>query len=333
MTTNSASPKPNDSQQRLKVAAIVTIAILAILCLVLVVNLVSKNRTAKELTFELSETEQLKADLEKQYYEALSELEEMRGSNEELNALIETQKGELTQQKEKIEALLRDSRNLDKARSELKTLKAQVEQYLAEINQLREENAQLTEQNTYLTDENSNLQTNLDSARYANQELSAAKASLVSVNEQLEQERSVLSKKVNVASVIKVNNLEATGLKLKGTGKATEKKYAKNVEQLQVCFTTTANEVAEQGVEVFHVRIINPLGETMAVEGLGSGVFTNNKTGDQVRYTKAKEVDYDQKTQDLCIVWAPNQPFQEGNYEIEVYNKGYLAGATTLSLK
>ena len=51
---------------------------------------------------KITESEQLNAELEKQYYEALSDLEEMRGSNDELNTMIETQKEELKQQKIKL---------------------------------------------------------------------------------------------------------------------------------------------------------------------------------------------------------------------------------------
>ena len=39
-------------------------------------------------------TEKLKQELEKQYHEALSDLEEMRGTNEEMDALIEQEKVE-----------------------------------------------------------------------------------------------------------------------------------------------------------------------------------------------------------------------------------------------
>ncbi|MCB0550056.1 MAG: hypothetical protein KDD19_20985 [Phaeodactylibacter sp.] len=331
--TNSGPGKQDKSQQQLKVAAIVTIAVLAILCIVLVANLVSKNKANNNLTYELNESEQLKAELEKQYYESLSELEELRGSNEELNALIEQQKSELKDSKERIEALLRDSRNLAQARKEIKNLTAQVEQYLAEINQLRQENEQLTARTTELSAENMTLTTNLDSARVRNMELSSAKAALASEKDAIEAERSYLAKKVNVASVIKVNNLEANGMKMKGSGKAVARRSAKNVDQIQVCFKTSANEVAEPGLEQFMVRIISPLGETLAVEELGSGIFTNSATGEQIRYTQLEEVDYNQNEKQVCTVWSTDQTFAEGNYKVEVYNKGYLAGSTSLSLK
>lgn len=331
--TNSGPGKQDKSQQQLKVAAIVTIAVLAILCIVLVANLVSKNKANNNLTYELNESEQLKAELEKQYYEALSELEELRGSNEELNALIEQQKAELKDSKDRIDALLRDSRNLAQARKEIKGLTAQVEQYLAEINQLRQENEQLTARTAELTEENIMLTTNLDSARVRNMELSSAKTALASEKEAIEAERSFLAKKVNIASVIKVSNLEADGMKVKGSGKPVARSSAKNVDQIQVCFNTTANEVAEPGNEQFFIRIINPLGETLAIEELGSGVFTNNASGEQIRYTQVEDVDYNQSEKQVCTVWSPNQTFAEGNYKIEVYNKGYLAGSTTLRLK
>ncbi len=343
MATNSSNPTPStpnpgpqkkeDSQQRLKIAAIATISVLAILCVVLVISLVNKNNTNDELTYELNESEQLKAELEKQYYEALSEMEELRGSNEELNALIESQKADLKSAKDRIDVLLRDSKNLDQARREIRNLNAQVEQYLAEINQLRQENEELTARTAELSEQNSALTTNLDSARIRNMELSSTKAALVSEKEAIEADRARLAKKVNIASVIKVSGVEAEGLKVRNNGKTASRRSAKNVDQLQVCFNTTENQVAEPGFEQFHVRIVNPLGETVAVESMGSGVFTNNATGEQIRYTMIKEVDYDQDQQRLCMVWAPSQAFQEGKYEIEIYNKGYLAGTSSFELR
>ncbi|MCB0570073.1 MAG: hypothetical protein KDC66_09935 [Phaeodactylibacter sp.] len=343
MSTSSPSPTPtpfqsgpskqDNSQQQFKVGAIIAISLLAIATIAFLVLWRGAASKGNNLAYELNESEQLKAELEKQYYEALSELEELRGSNEELNALIEQQKTELKDSKDRIEALLRDSNNLAKARKELKGLTAQVEQYLAEINQLRQENEELTVRTVQLSEQNASLSANLDSTTMANQELSTAKAALTSERDAIDAERSRLAKKVNVASVIKVKNLEVDGLKMKGTGKAVTRRSAKNIDQLQVCFTATSNDVAEAGSEVFLVRIINPLGETMAIEDLGSGVFTNNSNGEQIRFTTAEETDYSNGEKNLCTVWSPNQPFQEGNYTVEVYNKGFLAGSTSFQLK
>ncbi|PHN06422.1 hypothetical protein [Flavilitoribacter nigricans] len=279
------------------------------------------------------ESEQLKAELEKQYYEALSELEELRGSNDEMNALIEQQKVELKDQKDKITGLLKDSRNLGAARKELNALRAQAEGYIAEINQLREQNEVLTSENTQLSENNQQLNMSLEEQQMANAELSSERAVLVSEKEQLEEVRQQLSRKVNIASVIKVDGIEVTGLKTKKSGRDVKRSNADNIDKLQVCFNTTSNDVAEDGTEVFFVRIINPLGETLAIEEMGSGVMTNNANQEQVLYTQAKEMDYSGEAGNLCTLWTPNQPLQEGSYELEIYNKGYLAGTTSFRLK
>ena len=334
MTTDGSSPtKTDNSKQRMIAIFAVAVVILLGVIAFLAVRNSQNGRTITDLTEERDETVQLKAELEKQYYEALSDLEEMRGSNEELNALIEQQKEELKSQKERIEGLISDNRSLGKARKELKRLNAKVEQYLAEINQLRAEKEQMAGEIQNLNAEKENLSSDLASERMEKEELSTAKAALVSEKEELEKERDVLNKKVNVASVVKVEGIEVTGYKQRKSGKLTKKRYAKNIDQLKICFNATENDVTDAGVEEFLVRIISPGGQTLAVEGLGSGVFTDENNGDQIRYTNSKETDYNNKAETLCTNWAPGQAFAEGNYKVEIYNKGYLAGSSTFRLK
>lgn len=316
-----------------KTGFIVAIAILAVAAIALLVTTITQNKAKTELASSLSETEQLKQELEEQYYSALSELEEMRSSNEELNSIIEQQKEELTAQKNRINDLLRDSRNLSAARTELKNLRSQVEQYIAEINQLREQNEELMAENTQLTDVNSTLQTNLDSSRYAYQQSESARAALVSEKESLEETKARLSKKVTFASMIKVSNLEAEGYRTRNNGKLRSDRQAKDVDQVQVCFNTTVNEVAEPGTEVYHIRIIDPQGTTLQMADLGSGYFKSMSNGDEIPYTMSKEFDYNQNATQLCTTWKPSTAFTEGAYKVEVYNKGYLAGTTSFELK
>ncbi len=342
MITNNPNPNPQQPYQTTptpqksggsKTGFIVAIAILAVAAIGLLVATISQNKQKSDLSEQLTESEQLKKELEQQYYTALSELEEMRGSNEELNALIEKQKEELATQKGRIDELLKDSRNLAAARGELKKLRSQVEQYVAEINQLRQQNQELSAQNSQLNETNTALQTDLESQRAAYQESESARASLVSEKEQLEQTKAALSSKVNFASVIKVSGVEAQGYKTKGSGKLAKDSQAKDIDQVQICFNTTVNEVAEAGEEVYYIRIIDPQGTTLQVADLGSGTFKSSSNGDDIPYTMTKEFNYNQSATQLCANWAPNQPFTKGTYKIEVYNKGYLAGTSTLKLK
>lgn len=327
---------PNRNQEsRQRIIAIAAVIILLLLAVnaFLLINYLKKGKENTQLVAQVDETEQLRAELEKQYYEAMTDLEEQRGRNEELNALIDQQKEELKAQKERIEGMLGDRNRLNQARQEIRKLNAQVEQYLAEINQLRAENQELSASNQQLKETKVQLESSLANQQQANEELSAAKASLMSEKQNLEQTKEELSKKVTRASVIKVTNVTAEGQKVRNNGKTSSRRSAKSVEQLEVCFESTSNEVAEPGLEQFIIRIIGPNGETLAQEQLGSGVFFNRVKGQEMRFTQMTQQDYNQEGKKLCIVWAPNQPFQEGNYEVEVYNKGYLAGLTTFQLR
>ncbi len=328
-----ATDAGSNSQRKLLPIAV---AIIAVLLIVNVILLVGRNRAAntnKELTSQLDESEQLKAELEKEYYEALSELEEMRGSNEELNALIEKQKEELKESKTQIEGLLRNKSQLAQARREIQNMNTQVQEYIAEINKLKQENQELMATTDSLSTENRTLATNLSSQQDSTRRLVSAREALLTEKEELMQTKEELSKKVNIASVVKVKNIEVEGQKVRNNGKTASRGSAKNVEQIQVCFETTANDVTENPTELFLVRIINPNGETLAIESLGSGTFQDNSNMETVRFTKMTEMPYDNDVAKQCTVWSPGQPFSEGQYTVEIYNKGYLAGTSTFEFR
>lgn len=327
MTSNNPSFNQNKPNQNfIAIAAVIGVILLGIIGYLAYQNMQKSQQLEMTMT-DLDETQKLKAELETQYNQALSDLEAQKTSNQELNAVIDQQKAELEQQRNKISGLLKNKGSLDKARVEIDNLKSQASQYLAQIEKLKSENEALAGENANLSSEKERLAADLQTKASENEELSTTKAQLVS-------EREALSEKVNVASVIKMKSVSAVGQKVKGSGKVKDENSAKSVDQIKVCFTTVENEVAKAGSEKFYVRIINPLGETLAIEDMGSGMLTNKKTGEEVRFTKMEEIDYSNNEAQSCIVWAPaNASFVKGQYQIEVYNKGFLAGTSKLTLK
>jgi len=285
----------------------------------------ANQRSLEQKIALLEEADDLRLELEDQYTQALADLEDMRGITEDLNIVIDEQEAELEEQKNKIARLIRQKKNLNTAREEVEEFKLQIEELVAQVETLKAENEALAAQNEELTNSNSDLKDNLAEKVVENTQLSEAKAVLVS-------EKKVLTKKVNLASVINVKNVKVEGFKMRGN-KPIKKKSAKTVEQLKVCFTTEVNEVAAPGAEKFYIRIISPIGETMAVDELGSSTIINKKTGKEVPFTQVKEYDYGNDEAELCFVWQPNVTFQKGIYEVEVYNKGHKAGQSTFSLK
>lgn len=331
MATIQQHPQPPRKNRTPLLAGIIAVLLIALLALG--IGFMNRGSENAQLSTDLVKMEQFKAQAEKQYYESLAELEEMRGSNEELNALIDQQKEELRLQNEKITGLTRDSRNLDAARRELAELRAQANTYLAELTELRDQNAALTEERDRLSTERDLLSSDLEMSQQTTQQLNQERAVLVSEREELTAENSALSRKVNVASVIKANNVVAKGQKQRNSGRWVDRNNAKNVERLLVCFNSLDNAVAEAGEESFQMRIINPTGETLSIEAEGSGVLTTND-GEQVPYTKTVPFAFDGEAANHCAEWnVPGHNYAEGTYTIELYNKGDLVANTQFRLK
>lgn len=327
-----AKPQSDNKQRLIAIAAVVIVALLAVNAWLLF-KYTQADKAQETLTTQLDESSKAQEELNEKYYEAKAELDAMRTGNSEMNALIEQQQSELKDAKDRIATLIRKGGSLDAARAEISQLKEQVNGYVAELNQLREQNAMLTDENLQLTEQRNLLETDLNSERQTTENLTQERALLVSEREELSSTNNQLSRKVNMASAIKVSGLEVAGQKVRRSGKSVTRRDAANVEQIEVIFSTTVNEIAEAGTENFYVRILNPQGETLAMDQLGSGVFTNEATGEAMRYTMKQDMDYDQSQNTLRFLWAPGQQFSSGNYQVEVYNKGFLVGQTTLNLK
>ena len=289
-------------------------------------NSISTTRVLEQKIAELEEAENLQIELENQYNDALTELDNLKGENMDINNMIDQQKLELESQRSEISSLLREKRKLNAARSEIKNLRTKVDSYIAEIEQLKAEQERLTEENMLLKSDTVALNSDLRNKTVENEELYSAKAKLVNENDEL-------TNNVRLGSVVKVKEIKVTGQKIRKSGKTANRVIAKRIDQLKVCFTTMTNELVEPGTEKFYIRIINPKGETIAIDDLGSGALENSITGDKVRFTRVKEYEYSNDETQLCFAWEPGVPFQAGSYDVEIYNKGYLAGTGSFKLK
>ena len=313
------------------------LGIIAVLVLALIgmgISYVQRGTENAELTQDMIDIEKVNTETEQQYHAAIAQLEEMAGNNEDLEALLDQQKEELRLQKEKISSLTRDSRNLAAARRELKELQNLSQGYVAELEELRAANAELAENNQRLTSERDLLSSDLQSSRQQNQELNSERAVLVSEREQLSATNQELNRKVGIASVLKANNVVVLGQKQRSSGKWVDRKSAKNVERMYVCFNSLENAVTAPGEESFELRLINPNGETIQIDAEGSGVFISEETGDAIPYTKSVNFAFDGSAASHCAEWnVASQQYGAGTYVAELYNKGFFVGSGTVTLR
>ena len=281
----------------------------------------------------LLDLEKAQAELDQDYQDALERLEELRGDNKEANDLIDSQKKELEVQKAKIGDLIWSKRELGKAKEELVKLNTQVNDYVIQINTLKDENFKLNDANVQLTSANQQLSTTLDQEKKEKEEIANARAILASERDNLSKSNATLSSKVDIANAVKINFLEVKGYEVKDDGKLKEKGKAKDIEMVRVCFTTEANLVTPSGSKKFHIRIINPQGETVAQEDNGAGVLTNKLDNTQVRYTTSGDINYNNKDTNACVDWTLTTKLAKGNYNIEMYNNGFQVGKGNFVLK
>ncbi len=290
-------------------------------------------KSINDQTVELAELEQLSAELDQDYQAALESLEDLRGNNKELNDLIGSQKKELKAQKDKINNLIWTKRELNKAKEELATLNTQATQYIAEITQLKEENKFLASTNQRLTSEKQLLADSYKKQQEISAELEEAKKVLASEKERLAESNTELSSQVDMANAIKVNYLEVQGFEVKDDGKLKKKSKAKDIEMFRTCIKTETNLVTPKGNKDFYVRLINPIGETVAVESAGSGVLTNKMDDTQVRYSYTGSIDYNNDDAEACLDWTLAEKLPKGEYDIEIYNNGFMVGKGAFKLK
>lgn len=275
---------------------------------------------------EILELQRVQVELDQDYQAAIERLDEMKGENEQLNLLIENQKNELRDQKEKINGLIWTKKELEKAKSELSLLNQNAKKYIAEIEDLRS-------QNQALSDNNQQLTLRIEEEIKAKEQVVSEKEAISEEKNMLSKSNEALSSKVDMAKTIKVNYVDIKGYEVSSKGKLSEKSRAKNVDLVRVCFLTETNLVAESGKKRFYVRIISPQGQTLSVEDNGGGVLTNKMDNTQVRYTISGDINYNNEDTNACIDWQLTDQLVKGEYKVEVYNNGFLAGKGAFSLK
>ena len=177
------------------------------------------------------------------------------------------------------------------------------------------------------------LITNLDEQKIKTAEVEEAKEVLVKNVAQKESEISTLSNTVDIASAIKINWLQVTGHQMKDDGTLKSKKKAKDIDVLRICYKTETNVTTVAGEEEFHVRYIDPQGQTIAIADDGSGVITNKLTDQQVKFTTSNTLNYQNADAESCVDWQSDYPFVKGVYAVEIYNKGFLTGKGDFKLK
>jgi regulator of replication initiation timing len=253
----------------------------------------------------VSEKDTLKSLLD----EATMRYDILKTSNAKKDSAITAKDREIAEKKARIQSILANANatkeQLAEAKQLIASLNSDIESYKTQIEVLKGENQQLTKEKEAVTQQRDLAQKDVEAAK-----------------ETIKQKEET----IDVGSTLHVGGFNIVGVNVKGNGKESETTKAKKVDKLRISFVIDENRIAQSGKKELYVCITAPDGKPVAVEAMGSGIFTTRE-GEQRTFTQRVEINYTQgQRQTVSFDWSQNAPFQVGNYKIEVFHNGFKIG-------
>lgn len=227
---------------------------------------------------------------------------------------------------------LEDSKlELEQVLDSIKTLKVSanlLSHYRSKIELLRDERNQILTLVEKLEMKNKTLQTE---AALSKQHLTTVRnlaGNLKDTNKELEKDNKTLKQKIVSASQIQVTMLQATAVKhiRRNTVVTTDK--AKKTNKLLVEFVIPKNNLVTTGVKEVYIQIVNPNNNVVSDKA-------EVKFGKQrLIYSKKLDVNFTNKEVEVStfIEADKDEPFKEGVYFVNVFNKENRLASTSILL-
>tara|TARA_R110002050_G_scaffold195593_1_gene330416 strand:- start:5246 stop:6157 length:912 start_codon:yes stop_codon:yes gene_type:complete len=296
--------------QKSPIVQYVLIALLVILSGI-GIFLLSENNRLKE---DLAACDSSYANTESEKVEVMHDLQIMAGEYDSLMTDNDSINSELFSQKEKVDKLMADAKKYNwsiyKLKKEASTLREIMKGYVRTIDSLNTENVELRAENMSVKDE-----------------LGAK----VNENSKLKQNNNDLASKVRLGAKLAALNFTVMAQRVKRNNVHKETTRASTAQKIKACFTIDENEVTEPGKKMVFLRIMTPQGTVLAERSDNSNTFMLN--GARALYSVKKEVNYENKTLDLCMYWDVIDMLTPGEYFIKAYISGDEVGSATLTLK
>ena len=185
---------------------------------------------------------------------------------------------------------------------------AEIDKFKGENKQLASDNQQLNSDKTQLSADKQGLEQNLSTTR---------------------SEKRQLEEKVDVASTLHASSIGIAAIKVSGTGKEKETSTAKRANLIRIAFVLDENRVTPAGPKDIYVIVTGPNGKIVS-EG---GTFNTREEGTKT-FTSKVNVTYEQgKVIPVSFDCRQAEPYQVGDYKIEIYNNGFKIGQGLKNLK
>lgn len=288
---NQAPVPPQKNKSALTFILILVIALLA----VVTVLYINQRSTTQEIETALTAE---KDSLQSHLLNLRNDYDELMTDNDSLNA-------QLNEEKEKIDDLLAEIKTvkatnyakIKQLQSELTTLRKVAKSYVRQIDSLNTMNQALVAENIKVKNEI--------------QEVTKTKT-------ELEEKNKDLSGKVELASVLRTENLQAIPINKRGK----ENNKINKIEKIKVTFQIKENVLAEKGERDVYIRIAGPDDYILAKSEDDLFEFQ----GQEIVYSAKRPIDFMGDNIDVTIYWDNNGALITGTYEVYVFADGNEIG-------
>lgn len=303
---NQSNPKKDQSKN---IIIIVLVLLVIISGIKLYTDYVDRTKKTEEILLLSTENNELNRRLDSVTYQLdlrIQEIEKLGGDVKALEAVRDQLISERNSSKQ------RSNAEISALNSKINNLNGLIAQKDQEILELRAANQQLFSEN---------------------QDLKTTQAQIEEEVAQLNIQKQNLQAKVDVASMLKAENIVIAAVNSRGKERVETTKDFRNrqIERLKVSFKISDNKVAEKGPRNVYVQVLGPNSQPIFDVAKGSGTFMIN--GQEQFYTVKQDIIFDNSGQSLVFYYEKGSEYAKGNHEIKLFVDNYQVGSKTFTVK
>ncbi len=294
-------------QQNQKTKVIIGVLVVAIVAIGILIFFNIRSSNENKLKEEALNTAYIQLDsISNELDERILTISQLGGEIDTLLKIkdqLESEKKDLLDREKRRQRTIRDLQDKVDGYQELLLAKD------AEIDQLRQINEQLLSENTGLKVEKQELNKSI---------------------REINQEKSQLQEKVQLAARLRIEGMKIFAVNSNGKEREFEFRN-RHIDQLKIEFTVGENEVAPIEGKELMIRVTDPDGNQIfdVTKGSGSFMFENR----ELFYTVKKEILYDKNSQKVVAFYDKGSDYAVGEHKVEVYTDDYLMGSSSFIIK
>ncbi len=309
MNTEFEKNSPEKKDQGKNIIIIVLVLLVIISGIKLYTDYVDRTKKSEEILLLSTENNDLNKRLDSVKYQLDLRIQEIEKLGGDVKAL------------EEVRDQLIAERNTSRQRSssEIMALNEKIKSYNGMIVEKDQEILELRAMNQQLFTENQDLKT--------------TQAEIEQEVAQLNIQKEDLQAKVNVASMLKAENIEVAAVNSRGKERVETTKDFKNrqIERIKVSFNLADNKVAEKGPRNIYVQVLAPNEQPIFDVAKGSGTFMMN--GAEQFYTVKQDVIFDNTEQELTFFYEKGSDYVSGIHQVKIFVDNYEVGSKTFTVK